>query len=186
MLIERRWKKWLYFYIPLTLFVIGTLFPFYWLVITAIRPDSELYRFGSAVLQYDCYTGHAVRPPEEFRDQPEEWREVTEEPRRYGFHATLKAPFYLAPSCSEAQLVSAFLSFAAIGRTVATIQPVVTMLSGFAAIVPDHASPASSLMGTPPSPETAAREAGFGAVGGLAVPTWVGTRRTLSQGEVAS
>jgi len=108
--------------------------------------DSELYRFGSAVLQYDCYTGHAVRPPEEFRDQPEEWREVTEEPRRYGFHATLKAPFYLAPSCSEAQLVSAFLSFAAIGRTVATIQPVVTMLSGFAAIVPDHASPAVSAL----------------------------------------
>ena len=22
------WKKWLYFYIPLTLFVVGTLFPF--------------------------------------------------------------------------------------------------------------------------------------------------------------
>src|SRR5438128_78803 len=83
--------------------------------------DSELYRFGSAVLQYDCYTGNAVLPPEELKNQPEEWREATEEPRRYGFHATLKAPFYLAPSCSEAQLVSAFHSFAAIGRAVATI-----------------------------------------------------------------
>jgi len=30
-----------YFYIPLTIFVIGTLFPFYWMLITAIRPDSE-------------------------------------------------------------------------------------------------------------------------------------------------
>ena len=104
--------------------------------------DSELYRFGSAVLQYDCYTGHAVRPPREFDDQAEEWRKATEEPRRYGFHATLKAPFYLAPSSSEAQLVSALHSFAAIGRMVATIQPVVTTLSGFTAIVPDHASPA--------------------------------------------
>ena len=104
--------------------------------------DSELYRFGSAVLQYDCYTGDAVRPLREFDDQPEEWRTATDEPRRYGFHATLKAPFYLAPSSSEARLVSAFQSFAAIGRLVATIQPVVTMLSGFAAIVPDHASPA--------------------------------------------
>jgi hypothetical protein len=28
MVIERRWKKWVYFYIPLTIFVIGTLFPF--------------------------------------------------------------------------------------------------------------------------------------------------------------
>ena len=104
--------------------------------------DSGLYGFGSAVLQYDCYTGDAVRPLREFDDQPDEWRKATEEPRRYGFHATLKAPFYLAPSSSEAQLVSAFQSFAAIGRLVATIQPVVTMLSGFAAIVPNHASPA--------------------------------------------
>ncbi len=39
-----RWKKWVYFYIPLTLFIIGTLFPFYWMFITAIRPDAELYR----------------------------------------------------------------------------------------------------------------------------------------------
>src|SRR5258707_7408122 len=104
--------------------------------------ESELHRFGSAVLQYDCYTGQAVRPPDEFDSQAGEWRKATEEPRRYGFHATLKAPFYLAPSSSEAQLVSAFQSFAAIGRMVAAIQPVVTMLSGFAAIVPDHASPA--------------------------------------------
>jgi len=103
--------------------------------------DSGLYRFGSAVLQYDCYTGNTVRPLGEFANQPEEWRTATEEPRRYGFHATLKAPFYLAPSSSEARLVSAFHSFAAIGRTVATVRPVVTMLSGFAAIVPDQANP---------------------------------------------
>jgi len=103
--------------------------------------DSALYRFGSAVLQYDCYTGHAVRPPREFDSQPEEWREATEEPRRYGFHATLKAPFYLAPSSSEAQLVSAFHSFAAISRAVATVLPVVTLLSDFTAIVPEHPSP---------------------------------------------
>ncbi len=45
----RRWKKWLYFYTPLALFVIGTLFPFYWMLITAIRPDYELYRSWRAV-----------------------------------------------------------------------------------------------------------------------------------------
>ena len=44
MVIERKWKKWVYFYIPLTVFLIGTLFPFYWMLITAIRPDAELYR----------------------------------------------------------------------------------------------------------------------------------------------
>jgi multiple sugar transport system permease protein len=44
-----RWKKWLYFYIPLTAFVVGTLFPFYWMLITAFRPDGELYRPWRAV-----------------------------------------------------------------------------------------------------------------------------------------
>ena len=44
MVIERQWKRWVYFYIPLTIFIIGTLFPFYWMLITAIRPDAELYR----------------------------------------------------------------------------------------------------------------------------------------------
>jgi multiple sugar transport system permease protein len=38
------WRKWAFFYLPLALFVVGTLFPFYWMLITAIRPDAELYR----------------------------------------------------------------------------------------------------------------------------------------------
>jgi len=44
MVIERRWKKWLYFYIPLLVFILFTLFPFYWMAVTAFRPDPELYR----------------------------------------------------------------------------------------------------------------------------------------------
>jgi multiple sugar transport system permease protein len=44
MVIERRWKKWLYFHIPLTVFILFTLFPFYWMAVTAFRPDPELYR----------------------------------------------------------------------------------------------------------------------------------------------
>ncbi len=44
MVIERRWKKVLYFYIPLAVFILFTLFPFYWMAVTAFRPDPELYR----------------------------------------------------------------------------------------------------------------------------------------------
>jgi multiple sugar transport system permease protein len=44
MVIERRWKKWFYFYIPLAVFILFTLFPFYWMAVTAFRPDEELYR----------------------------------------------------------------------------------------------------------------------------------------------
>ncbi len=44
MVIERKWKKVVYFYIPLALFILFTLFPFYWMAVTALRPDPELYR----------------------------------------------------------------------------------------------------------------------------------------------
>jgi multiple sugar transport system permease protein len=44
MLIERKWKKWVYFYLPMAVFIVFTLFPFYWMAITAFRPDPELYR----------------------------------------------------------------------------------------------------------------------------------------------
>ena len=53
-----RWKKWFYFYIPLTLFVVGTLFPFYWMLITAFRPDGELYRPWRAVNNTPFWTTH--------------------------------------------------------------------------------------------------------------------------------
>lgn len=45
-MIEQRWKKWVFFYIPLTLFVVGTLFPFYWMLITAIKPNRDLYNLA--------------------------------------------------------------------------------------------------------------------------------------------
>jgi multiple sugar transport system permease protein len=44
MLIERKWKKWFTFYIPMAVFIVFTLFPFYWMAVTAVRPDGELYR----------------------------------------------------------------------------------------------------------------------------------------------
>jgi len=44
MVIEHRWRKWLLFYLPLAVFIVFTLFPFYWMTVTALRPDAELYR----------------------------------------------------------------------------------------------------------------------------------------------
>ena len=53
-----RWRKWVLFYIPLTVFVVGTLFPFYWMLITAFRPDAELYRPWRAVNNAPFWTTH--------------------------------------------------------------------------------------------------------------------------------
>jgi putative phosphonate metabolism protein len=104
--------------------------------------ETALYRFGSAILGYDCYTGNDVPPPDEFAPEAALWRELTQEARRYGFHATLKAPFHLSPSCTEAQLTSAFSSFAALGHAVGRIAPEVNLISGFAAVVPRQPSDA--------------------------------------------
>lgn len=38
-----RWKRWVSLYLPLGAFVIGTLFPFYYMAVTSIRPDREMY-----------------------------------------------------------------------------------------------------------------------------------------------
>ena len=39
-----RWRTWVFFYAPMALFLIFLLFPFYWMLITSVRPDGELYR----------------------------------------------------------------------------------------------------------------------------------------------
>jgi multiple sugar transport system permease protein len=39
-----RWSRWVFFNIPLSMFVLVLLFPFYWMAITTVRPDGELYR----------------------------------------------------------------------------------------------------------------------------------------------
>ena len=55
---EQQWQKWIYCYIPLAVFVLGILFPFYWMLITSIRPDSELYRAWRAVNNAPFWTSH--------------------------------------------------------------------------------------------------------------------------------
>jgi putative phosphonate metabolism protein len=60
--------------------------------------------------------------------------EITGPPRHYGFHATLKAPFALAPGTGEDELRDALARFAkdrqpfAIDLTVGTIGPFITLL----------------------------------------------------------
>jgi hypothetical protein len=76
-------------------------------------PDAttSLWRFGSSVLGYD-----ALRAADCTQIVPEgwtadDWRAATEDPRRYGFHATMKAPFALAPGAGEIDLIIALTTF---------------------------------------------------------------------------
>ncbi len=71
-----------------------------------------------------------------------EWARVAAEPQRYGFHATLKAPFRLAGSIDDTALRGAIENFARDARAIPTIDLVVRSLGDFVALVPRLPSPA--------------------------------------------
>ena len=99
----------------------------------APAPDSALARFGAEMLGYDVHRGGDTPFPD---GVPPDWREVTQDPRKYGFHATLKAPMALAGGKSETALLSACEVFAATKRPLPLIEPVVDSISGFLAMIP--------------------------------------------------
>jgi len=111
-------------------------YPRYAIYYAAAR-GSVLDRFGAALLGYDAYTGDDLPFPE---GMPLDWREVTHDPRKYGFHATLKAPMALAAGRTETQLVAACELFADAARPVPLIKPVVGSISGFIAVIPAEPS----------------------------------------------
>ncbi|MEP9354611.1 DUF1045 domain-containing protein [Xanthobacter sp. KR7-65] len=103
--------------------------------------ESPLWRFGSAVIGFDAETGAAPAAPDLPGFDPETWSEVTAEPRRYGFHGTLKAPFRLAEGCSVQDLEAAVAACAG-GHHAFEMPPLeVRALGAFIALVPAVPSP---------------------------------------------
>jgi putative phosphonate metabolism protein len=98
--------------------------------------NGALSRFGAELLGYDAYTGTELPFPDEARRAATDWRDITSDPRKYGFHATLKAPMALAPGRTEAELVTACTAFGGIAREIPVIRPVVDSISGFIAVIP--------------------------------------------------
>ncbi|MVT51061.1 DUF1045 domain-containing protein [Bradyrhizobium yuanmingense] len=110
-------------------------FPRYAIYYAAGR-DSALSRFGAELLGYDAYTGDELPFPQQALQAAPDWREVSADPRKYGFHATLKAPMALAPGKTEAELLAACAAFAGRTRPFPAIRPVVDAISGFIAVIP--------------------------------------------------
>ncbi len=100
-----------------------------------LPPDGPLADFGAAWLGWDVASGqpraHPVLP-----GLPADPAWLTDEARRYGFHATLKPPFRLADGSTEAAVLDD------LHRLVATIAPAwnealaPALIGGFAALVP--------------------------------------------------
>jgi putative phosphonate metabolism protein len=98
--------------------------------------NSPLWRFGSSILGYDAATGQDA-PFRPLRGIAlERWPELSAEPRLYGFHATLKAPFRLAPGMTRDDLFEALEDMAPRQTTVVLEGLQVTTLGPFLALTP--------------------------------------------------
>lgn len=110
-------------------------------------PDTPIWAFGSAVLGHDAASGKNLPGFEAAGLAAAEWSALTAQPRVYGFHATLKAPFHLA-SVGEDGLQGALRAFCA-ARSAFRLGPMaVTAVAssvsglGFVALTPKSPPPA--------------------------------------------
>ncbi len=102
----------------------------------------SLYRFGAATIGSACCTGADVPFPAGLGSPQQDWSALTREPRKYGFHATLKAPFRLRDGADEHALIDAFERFAAERPVAPQFVPQVRLIGDFVAVVPHGEYPA--------------------------------------------
>jgi putative phosphonate metabolism protein len=103
--------------------------------------NEAFHYLGASWLGRDAASGHAVEHPDLEGLGGSELSEITGPARRYGFHATLKAPFRLAEGASEADLIKAMEIFAERTSTFNIPSLKVGRLEGFLALVPDGPAP---------------------------------------------
>jgi hypothetical protein len=75
-------------------------------------PESDLWRFGCDVIGRDPITCASCEGFSLEGYPPDSWRSMTSDARRYGFHATLKAPFSLRLDLDPAGLFDGIAEFA--------------------------------------------------------------------------
>lgn len=130
--------------------------------------DSALARFGVAWLGRDSETGSTPELPRFVGFSRTRQQEITATARHYGFHATLKPPFSLAPGKTVDQLDTALSAFAKQRTPIDGLGLKVGGLDGFLALVLTEESSAVLNLAAdcvrafdafrnPPSPEELAR-----------------------------
>lgn len=99
-------------------------------------PEGDLYTAGAAWLGWDSATGTPLPHPT-VAGLPQPPEDMTATPRKYGFHGTIKPPFFLAEGTDADGLDAAMAAFCAGQPAIALPPLVVKRLGGFVAIVPD-------------------------------------------------
>lgn len=109
--------------------------------------DSPWWRFGAGWLGRDEVEGQPLPQPRVPGVSPEQLASHTEVPRRYGFHATLKAPFRLRAGATEALLRRRLAALAGRLRAVPLGALAPARLDSFVALVPAPRNPAVEALG---------------------------------------
>lgn len=97
-----------------------------------------LLKVAANWLGRSAFSGEAVKVPAIRTLAAEDIAVLTEEPRRYGFHGTLKAPFRLDAAYSESDLLSALMYFASSTRPFMIPRLKVQGIGPFFALVPEE------------------------------------------------
>jgi putative phosphonate metabolism protein len=105
---------------------------------------SNLAHFGDRWLGRDAASGRPVPPPALDALDAGRQRAITEAPRHYGFHGTLKPPFHLAEGCDIDDLRRAITEFAANQSPFEIAALCLREIADFVALVPAGATPALS------------------------------------------
>jgi hypothetical protein len=111
----------------------------------APSPDSPWWQAGCAWLGRDAHSGDGYAQPAIESLPPELLPALTAAPRRYGLHATLKAPFHLAAGYGEDDLRVLAHRVAAAERPLSLAGMAVRTMRGFLALqLPETAVAASA------------------------------------------
>ena len=108
-------------------------------IYAAPHPGDPLWAFGSAVIGYDAATGEILSRTPPLGLKHGCWAALTADPRRYGFHATLKAPFRLGDRLDTGHLSEAVRLFGDGMQTLAPFALEVRAIGEFLALVPTSA-----------------------------------------------
>ncbi|WP_113910638.1 DUF1045 domain-containing protein [Roseovarius dicentrarchi] len=98
--------------------------------------EGPLARFGAEWLGWDIRAGRVPAQRIRVPNLPIHIDELTQTPRRYGFHATIKPPFRLAAGRTEAELAAALTAFCAAMTPAHSDGLELAQLGRFLALVP--------------------------------------------------
>jgi putative phosphonate metabolism protein len=99
-------------------------------------PDTALWRLGSSILGYDAEARQSTAYPQHGLWHETWFVRAQETPARYGFHATLKAPFALAPGVTEGELLGRAFAFSNYWAPIYLPAMEVVSLDAFVALCP--------------------------------------------------